>query len=167
MKKLFGKYRAQVEDNADPTGAGRVEVSIPKLGKAARAWAEPCLPYCGGHGFLMLPAIGALVWIEFEEGDPDRPIWTGCLWDSANPPASAQKVSIEQSSGATVVLDSAGVSVTVPSKLSVTAATVELSASMVDLAAGMVKASGLVQCDTLIANNVVAASYTPGAGNIW
>ena len=58
-------------------------------------------------------------------------------------------------------------SVTVPSKLSVTAATVELSASMVNLAAGMVKASGLVQCDTLIANSVVAASYTPGAGNIW
>ena len=33
--------------------------------------------------------------------------------------------------------------------------------------AGMSKFSGVVKCDTLITNSVVAASYTPGAGNIW
>jgi hypothetical protein len=32
--------------------------------------------------------------------------------------------------------------------------------------AGMSKFSGVVQCDTLIANSVVSTSYTPGAGNI-
>jgi uncharacterized protein involved in type VI secretion and phage assembly len=34
-------------------------------------------------GMLVVPSIGAGVWIEFEQGDPDYPIWTGCFWGSA------------------------------------------------------------------------------------
>jgi hypothetical protein len=168
VKQLFGKYRAQVDDNVDPQGRGRVEVSSRALGTGASAWAEPCLPYSGpGHGFLMLPAVGSSVWIEFEEGDRARPIWTGCLWDPNIPPASAHTVSVAHSSGATVTFEPSGVSITSPSKLVLQAGTVELSAGMVQVAAGMVKVGGVVQCDTLITNSVVAASYTPGAGNIW
>jgi hypothetical protein len=51
--------------------------------------------------------------------------------------------------------------------LTVNAATVEVSAGMVTVNAGMSKFSGVVQCDTLISNSVVSASYTPGAGNVW
>jgi len=29
-----------------------------------------------------------LVWIEFEHGDPDYPIWTGCFWAQGEVPAS-------------------------------------------------------------------------------
>ena len=38
----------------------------------------------------MVPQIGAGVWIEFEQGDPDYPIWIGCFWGSAAevPPAA-------------------------------------------------------------------------------
>jgi hypothetical protein len=38
---------------------------------------------------------------------------------------------------------------------------------VLDDKAGMSKFSGVVQCDTLVTNSVVASSYTPGAGNIW
>jgi hypothetical protein len=38
---------------------------------------------------------------------------------------------------------------------------------MVEVDGAMAKFNGVVECDTLIANSVVAASYTPGAGNVW
>jgi uncharacterized protein involved in type VI secretion and phage assembly len=76
-------------------------------------------------------------------------------------------VLIEDANGNSVKLESAGVTVTAASKLTVNAATVEVSAGMVTVNAGMSKFSGVVQCDTLITNAVVSASYTPGAGNIW
>ena len=51
-------------------------------------WALPAVPYAGdGVGFFMIPPIGASVWIEFEHGDPDYPIWTGCFWADAGPAA--------------------------------------------------------------------------------
>jgi uncharacterized protein involved in type VI secretion and phage assembly len=61
--------------------------------------------------------------------------------------------------GNRVRLDSGGVTIE--------AASLNVAAGQVTVEAGMFRASGVVQCDTLIANSVVAASYTPGAGNIW
>ncbi len=52
-------------------------------------------------------------------------------------------------------------------KLVVSASTIEVTASMLTVNSAMAKFSGVVQADTLIANSVVSASYTPGAGNIW
>ena len=76
-------------------------------------------------------------------------------------------VRIEDSSGNSVKMESSGVTVTASAKLTVNAATLELSAAMVTVTAGMSRFSGVVQCDTLITNSVVSASYTPGSGNIW
>ena len=76
-------------------------------------------------------------------------------------------VRIEDSSGNSVKMESSGVTVTASAKLTVNAATLELNAAMVAVTAGMSRFSGVVQCDTLITNSVVSASYTPGAGNIW
>ena len=37
--------------------------------------------------------MGAGVWIEFERGDPNYPIWTGCFWGlAAERPAMSQMV---------------------------------------------------------------------------
>jgi hypothetical protein len=169
MSTFFGKYRGLVEDNLDPQGLGRLQVSSPAvLGDGARAWAMPCLPYADpGLGFLMLPPAGASVWLEFEGGDPDSPIWTGCFWTTAIPPDAPNEVSLIHSSGSTVKLDAAGtVTITASGALHLSASTVDLAAGTITFEAGMVKASGVVQCDTLIANSVVAASYTPGAGNV-
>ena len=58
--------------------------------------------------------------------------------------------------------------ITAAAKITINAgATVEVTASMVKVSAGMSQFSGVVQCDTLITNSVVSASYTPGAGNVW
>lgn len=76
-------------------------------------------------------------------------------------------VSIEDSNGNSVKLESAGVTVTASAKVTVNASTAEISAGMLTVSAGMSKFSGVVQCDTLITNSVVSSSYTPGAGNIW
>jgi uncharacterized protein involved in type VI secretion and phage assembly len=69
--------------------------------------------------------------------------------------------------GNSIKLEASGITVTASAKVTVNASTVEVSAGMVTVNAGMSKFSGVVQCDTLISNSVVSASYTPGAGNIW
>jgi uncharacterized protein involved in type VI secretion and phage assembly len=76
-------------------------------------------------------------------------------------------VEIVDSNGNSIKLESAGVTVTASAKVTVNASLVQVSASMVTVDAGMSKFSGVVQADTVIANSVVSASYTPGAGNIW
>ena len=76
-------------------------------------------------------------------------------------------IEIVDSNGNSIKLEAAGVTVTAAAKLTLNASTVEVSAGMVTVNAGMSKFSGVVQCDTLISNAVVSATYTPGAGNIW
>jgi uncharacterized protein involved in type VI secretion and phage assembly len=76
-------------------------------------------------------------------------------------------VTIEDSNGNSIKLETAGITVTASAKVTVNASAVEVSAGMVTVNAGMSKFSGVVQCDTLISNAVVSTSYTPGAGNIW
>jgi hypothetical protein len=53
------------------------------------------------------------------------------------------------------------------STVRVTPSAVEISGGMVNVDSAMTRFSGAVQSDTVIANSVVAAHYTPGAGNIW
>lgn len=91
MSEFFGKYRGEVENNLDPFQQGRLQVSCPAvLGDGTLSWAMPCVPYAGpGEGFFNLPPTGAKVWVEFEGGDPDYPIWTGCFWGPAEAPQPA------------------------------------------------------------------------------
>jgi hypothetical protein len=89
MTQFFGKYRGQVANNIDPMQLGRIQVSVPAvLGDGQLSWAMPCVPYAGsGVGLFAIPPIGANVWVEFEGGDPDFPIWSGCFWGVAEVPA--------------------------------------------------------------------------------
>jgi uncharacterized protein involved in type VI secretion and phage assembly len=76
-------------------------------------------------------------------------------------------VEITDSNGNSVKLESSEITVNASAKIIINAsANVEINASMVNVSAGMSRFSGIVQCDTLISNSVVSASYTPGAGNI-
>jgi len=91
-KKYYGKYRGMVINNVDPLQTGRVLVQAPDvLGLTTSSWAMPCMPFTGKQmGMWVLPQIGTGVWVEFEQGDPDYPIWTGCWWGTAaDPPALA------------------------------------------------------------------------------
>jgi uncharacterized protein involved in type VI secretion and phage assembly len=77
-------------------------------------------------------------------------------------------ITIEDSNGNSIKLEASGITITASAKVSISAGgPVDVSASLVNVSAGMSKFSGVVQCDTLISNSVVSASYTPGAGNIW
>lgn len=74
---------------------------------------------------------------------------------------------IEDSNGSSIKLESTGLTVTAPGKLTINASIIEVGAGMVTVNAGTSKFSGVVQCDTLISNSVISSSYSPGAGNIW
>lgn len=84
MAKYSGKYRGTVIDNVDPMMTGRLLVQVPDVSNVLPStWALPCLPFAGSQsGFYAVPAIGSGVWVEFEQGDPDYPIWVGCFWGS-------------------------------------------------------------------------------------
>ena len=86
---LYGKYRATVINNIDPELRGRLLLSIPDaLGVIPSTWAEPCTPLSGptgpAMGVYMVPPIGAGVWVEFEQGNVDYPIWVGGRWGSSS-----------------------------------------------------------------------------------
>lgn len=89
MRRFFGKYRGKVTSNLDPLQLGRVQVSVPAIfGSERLSWAMPCTPYAGkGVGWFAVPPLNANVWVEFEGGDPDYPIWTGCFWEKFENPA--------------------------------------------------------------------------------
>jgi uncharacterized protein involved in type VI secretion and phage assembly len=83
--KFFGKYRGSVLNNLDPMRQGRIQVQVPDVsGLMITSWALPCVPFAGSQqGVFVLPSVGAGVWVEFEHGDPDFPVWTGGFWGSA------------------------------------------------------------------------------------
>ncbi len=90
--RFFGKYRGTVLNNLDPMQIGRLTLQVPDVSALMpTSWAMPCFPFAGMQtGMIALPQIGAGVWVEFEQGDPDHPIWTGCWYGSvAEVPALA------------------------------------------------------------------------------
>lgn len=92
MAKFYGKYRGTVVDNVDPMQIGRLMVMVPDVSNVIPGtWAMPCVPFAGIQcGFFALPPIGAGVWVEYEQGNSDYPIWAGAFWGSpAEVPALA------------------------------------------------------------------------------
>jgi hypothetical protein len=89
--RYYGKFRGSVVNNLDPSRIGRIQVSVPDVGIKTSSWALPCLPTTGsGCGVFTVPTVGAAVWVEFEQGDPDHPIWVGGFWGSSSEtPSSA------------------------------------------------------------------------------
>ncbi len=84
-KKYFGKYRGTVVNNVDPEQRGRIMVMVPDVsGFALTSWALPAFPWGGMQmGIFGVPLIGAGVWVEFEQGNLDYPIWVGVFFGSA------------------------------------------------------------------------------------
>ena len=83
-ERFYGKYRGTVTNNVDPLRLGRLQVTVPDVvSLIPSSWALPCVPWAGQQmGMYCVPPIGAGVWVEFEQGDPDYPIWVGCWWGS-------------------------------------------------------------------------------------
>ena len=93
-EQYFGKYRGIVSQNVDPEQRGRLQVVVPDVtGTEDSSWALPCVPYAGkGVGLFLVPPTKASVWVEFENGDRDKPIWSGCFWDSQGDVAASPGV---------------------------------------------------------------------------
>jgi hypothetical protein len=134
--KFFGKYRGEVVDNSDATKRGRIKVRCPAVLGDQEAWAMPCVPYAGDSlGWFALPAPGTSVWVEFEAGEINQPIWAGCFWKDGEIPSGdevegvmfirtpgmtlrvdnqAGEIVIEASGGAKVTFSSSGIKVEAP-----------------------------------------------------
>jgi uncharacterized protein involved in type VI secretion and phage assembly len=84
-KKYFGLYRGTVFNNIDPLQMGRIQAIVPDVSNVIpTSWALPCIPIAGKQmGTFVVPQVGAGVWMQFEQGDPDFPVWTGGFWGSA------------------------------------------------------------------------------------
>ena len=112
-KRFYGKYRGIVQDNEDPLMQGRIQATVPDvMGEGASGWAMPAAPFGGNQmGFLGIPSVGAGVWIEFEHGDPDYPIWSGAWWGSSSElpsdllPAASYKVVLQSNFGHKIIVD--------------------------------------------------------------
>lgn len=111
MANFFGKYRGVVDQNLDPNGKGRLLVKVPAIFSDSTVWALPCVPYAGSSvGFFAMPPVGANVWVEFEAGDSNSPIWSGCFWaDDSSAPVSfsplADKKKVLKTESCTLTLD--------------------------------------------------------------
>ncbi len=140
--RFFGKYRGKIENNLDPMQLGRVQVSVPAvLGDTTLSWALPYVPYAGpGVGLFTLPPVGANAWVEFEGGDPDYPIWSGCFWGTGDVPAQpavpemklfkTDGISLTLSDlpgGGGFTLEVGPPAVAIPLKLALTSSGIELS----------------------------------------
>ncbi|MGH6689627.1 MAG: phage baseplate assembly protein V [Gammaproteobacteria bacterium] len=113
----FGKYRGTVTDVDDPENLCRIRATVPAvLGGHTCGWALPAAPFAGdGHGVVMLPKVGSGVWIEFEAGRLDNPIWSGAWWASGQrPDPQGPKVRVIVSeNGHKVILDDESDEVTI------------------------------------------------------
>lgn len=83
QSRFYGKYRGEVTGNTDPESRARLEVRVPEVRGDVTDWAMPSMPYAGDRvGFFALPPVGANIWVEYEGGNLQFPIWSGCFWAS-------------------------------------------------------------------------------------
>lgn len=145
-RPLYGKYRGIVTQVDAPTM--RIKAKVTALDYVESGWAMPCVPYAGDSvGFAFLPEKDSAVWIEFEQGDVSYPVWTGGFWLQGQAPSDAQpavkvivtkkhkvlldddedSITIQDSNGNSVKLDSDGITLTRGSK------TVQVSSGQVSV----------------------------------
>ncbi|MGP1374295.1 MAG: phage baseplate assembly protein V [Almyronema sp.] len=92
-ERFYGKYRGTVVNNVDLKGLGRLQVNVPGVLNGITSWAMPCFPWAGLQmGMYLIPPPQAGVWVEFEQGDPDYPIWVGCWWGDADVSSNARQL---------------------------------------------------------------------------
>ncbi|MFM9595534.1 phage baseplate assembly protein V [Streptomyces scabiei] len=137
---FYGKYAGKVENNVDPEGRGRVQVSVPDVLPGELCWAEACVPYAGpGVGFFAVPPVKASVWVEFKGGNLNSPILAGAYWaGTGDAPSVLPQVQVWKTDGVSITLSSVpgaggltievgSPTVAVPMKFACTAAGIELS----------------------------------------
>lgn len=104
--RYYGKYRATVLDNSDKEHRGLLSVEVPDVyGAGVAVTAEACLPY----GQYFVPPKGANVWVEFEAGDAERPLWVGvALTKAEQTKVKPDSVKITHTGDAVISIDDDG-----------------------------------------------------------
>lgn len=88
FRRYYGTYRGIVVDNEDPENRLRIRAQIPAIGHRTieqvptNIWALPNLPGLASsdgkcQGMFAPPEVGDPVWVQFEYGLPEKPIYTG------------------------------------------------------------------------------------------
>jgi type VI secretion system secreted protein VgrG len=208
---IFGPQPAVV--SAPPPGtdlAGTVRVRFPwDKSESNSCWVRFAeMQADDGWGTWFPPDEGQEVLVEFLNGDPDRPVVTGRMYNGRHQPAEndvqvtairtrqgqelrfddqpqseevvlkgTRSVELIAETGTLLVRDGmgnqielnpqGGILIRSSAKIQIEAASIEVTAGLVNINSAMVKTSGVVQCGALITNAVISSSYTPGAGNIW
>ncbi|KEF42623.1 MAG: hypothetical protein ER33_05000 [Cyanobium sp. CACIAM 14] len=155
---FFGKYRGIVTDVGDPANRCRIKATLQNpLDGQETGWADPVVPFAGdGFGMVMLPAVGSGVWIEFEAGRLDKPLWTGAWWAAGqrpDPQGDGVRVIVSEH-GHRIILDDendtlklvhggpAGAEISLSGDaivLSIGACDIEISATSISLNQGQIK----------------------------
>lgn len=96
IPRYYGKYRGTVLPVPDLKRMGRLMVQVSDVnGPNITNWARPCVPWAGvGMGVFSVPLAGTKVWVEFEQGHPDYPIWVGCRWGTPLDTPTVAKTSV-------------------------------------------------------------------------
>lgn len=109
--RVWGKHRGKVVDNVDPQKRGSVQVLVPAVLGETALWAMPCVPYAGKDvGFFAIPPVDASVWVEFENGRTDHPIWAGCFWEQGEiaDADAAPDIAFFRTDGAVIRIEASG-----------------------------------------------------------
>jgi uncharacterized protein involved in type VI secretion and phage assembly len=169
---FYGKYRGIVRDIDDSDGLGRIRAEVPAvLGDTVSQWAMPCLPFAGPkHGMLYLPEVGDGVWIEFEAGSLNSPIWSGCWWgdDQRPEPSGPQQRLIATSAGHQVLIDEEAdeISLVHPGGaklvLGKDSVTLSIGDAKIEMASGEVKINGTVAKFTAAGASLVDDAFKVG-----
>ena len=135
----FGKYRAKVVDINDPEKRARIQVLCPKvLGDYRSNWCEPCSPFAyDGGGDLSLPKVGETVWVEFEEGDPNKPIYVGNWWSMNKSPftnySQSADTRIFERDGAKITMNADSIVISIGSStITMTESTIAVNSPRID-----------------------------------
>lgn len=143
LNSYLGKYRGQVTQNKDPENRGRLEVTVDSIMSDIKFWALPCTPFGGkGMGIFMIPEIGSGVFVEFEGGNLNCPIWTGCYWGDEESPKDNNSPEphvrlIKSKTGLTISLDDAEETVTIRDKDNTNTIIIDVAKGQVKIQAGV------------------------------
>lgn len=107
----YSEYRAKVINVSDPDNLGRIIVHCEQVhgDTYPEVWAWPETPYAGnGYGLWAIPDVGEWVYVHFDHGRPDKPIWHGGWWaddEITDEDMIPSKVVLRVKEGMKVVLD--------------------------------------------------------------
>ena len=164
-KKYYGMYQGIVTTNADPEKRGRLKVKCPSVlgGDAESAWCDPVIPVAYDHGGdFCIPAMNEAVWVQFIEGDANKPVWFGGWWQKNMTPlgenyTNVDKVRIIQYADCTITMQNGIININVGAGV----CDLKIENSKVSVV-GNLEVTGAVTAGSVIANGVSLATHTHG-----